>query len=105
MRRTRHHEVYDPVIISREVSRDFSRHTSQRESSFDERETVAEVDPVFVPESSFEAQAVPATYQESGNNLHDADVISLDAMRSGSSSYQGEDLDIPAFLRKRSEVM
>jgi hypothetical protein len=34
-----------------------------------------------------------------------AEVISLDAMRSAPPSYQAEDLDIPAFLRKRTEVM
>jgi hypothetical protein len=32
-------------------------------------------------------------------------VITLDAMRSAAPSYQAEDLDIPAFLRKRSDVM
>jgi cell division protein FtsZ len=105
MRRTRHHEVYDPVIISREVSRDFSRHASQQEPQFDDREPVTEAEPAFVPESSFEAETAPAAYQESRNNLHDAEVISLDAMRSAGCGYQAEDLDIPAFLRKRSEVM
>ena len=34
-----------------------------------------------------------------------AEVISLDGMRSSAPSYQTEDLDVPAFLRKRSEVM
>jgi hypothetical protein len=32
-------------------------------------------------------------------------VISVDTMRSGIPNYQAEDLDVPAFLRKRSEVM
>jgi hypothetical protein len=32
-------------------------------------------------------------------------VIPLDAMRSAAPIYQVEDLDVPAFLRKRSEVM
>jgi len=32
-------------------------------------------------------------------------VISLDGMRTASPSYTPEDLDVPAFLRKRNEVM
>jgi hypothetical protein len=36
---------------------------------------------------------------------HAAEVISLDAMRTVAPVYQAEDLDVPAFLRKRSEVM
>jgi hypothetical protein len=45
-------------------------------------------------------------FQESapGNTGH-AEVISLDAMRSAAPSYEAEDLDVPAFLRKRNEVM
>jgi len=34
-----------------------------------------------------------------------ADVIALDAMPSSVPTYQPEDLDVPAFLRKRTEVM
>jgi hypothetical protein len=39
-----------------------------------------------------------------------ADVISLDSMRSGvltnlSANFEQDDLDVPAFLRKRNEVM
>jgi hypothetical protein len=92
MRRPRHHENYDPVIVSRQVSR-------QRDH-FDEPEPVAEPEPVFEPDPA------PAAFQESapGSTSH-AEVISLDAMRSVAPSYQAEDLDVPAFLRKRSEVM
>jgi hypothetical protein len=32
-------------------------------------------------------------------------MISFDAMRSSTPNYQAEDLDVPAFLRKRNEVM
>ncbi len=109
MRRPRHHENYDPVIVSREgLSRDFSRevsrHVSQRD--FDEPETVVEPEPVFVPEPSFEPSPSPVAFQESasGSSSH-AEVISLDSMRTPAPSYQAEDLDVPAFLRKRSEVM
>jgi cell division protein FtsZ len=96
MRRPRHQESYDPVILSRHVSRD----------RFDEPEPVVEPEPVFVPEPAFEPEPTPVAFQESapGNTGH-AEVISLDAMRSAAPSYEAEDLDVPAFLRKRNEVM
>jgi cell division protein FtsZ len=104
MRRARHHENYDPVIISRDASRQSSRQISQERDPFDE--PVADPEPVFVPEASFEPSPGPAAFQESasGSAAH-AEVISLEAMRTAAPSYQAEDLDIPAFLRKRSEVM
>src|ERR1022692_4774019 len=103
MRRTRHHENYDPVIISREVS----RHVSHQHDHFREPEPVAEPEPVFEPEPAFEPDPAPVAFQESDpvGAPHAAEVISLDAMRSAAPSYQAEDLDIPAFLRKRSDVM
>ena len=100
MRRARQHENYDPVILSREVSREASRQRNR----FDEPETVAEPEPVFVPESAFEPDPAPVAFREPGNASH-AEVISLDAMRSAPPSYQAEDLDVPAFLRKRNDVM
>ncbi len=105
MRRPRHHENYDPVIMSREVSRHVSHQdVSHQRDRFDQPETVAEPEPVFEPEPAFEPEPTPVAFQESGNASH-ADVISLDAMRSTAPTYQAEDLDVPAFLRKRSEVM
>jgi len=100
MRRARQRENYDPVILSRDVSREASR----QRNHFDEPEPVAEPEPVFVPESAFESDPAPVAFREPGNASH-AEVISLDAMRSGPPSYQAEDLDVPAFLRKRNEVM
>jgi cell division protein FtsZ len=99
MRRNRHRETYDPVIISHQVSR-------QREH-FYEPEPAAEPEPVFVPESAFEPDPVPVAFHDSEplSASHSAEVISLDAMRSAAPTYQAEDLDVPAFLRKRSEVM
>ena len=101
MRRPRQHENYDPVIVSREVSHQVSR---QRDH-FREPEPVAEPEPVFEPEPAFEPDPAPVAFRESapGNASH-AEVIALDAMRSVAPSYQAEDLDVPAFLRKRSEV-
>jgi len=107
VRRARHHENFDPVILSREVSREASRHVSHQSDHFREPEPVAEPEPVFEPEPAFEPDPAPAAFQEStpvSASPH-AEVISLDAMRSAPPSYQVEDLDIPAFLRKRSEVM
>ena len=102
IRRSRRHENYDPVIMSREVS----RHISHQRDRFDEPETRAEPVPVFEPEPVFEPDPASAAFQESAlGNASPAEVISLDAMRSGAPSYQDEDLDIPAFLRKRSDVM
>jgi cell division protein FtsZ len=106
MRRSRHPENYDPVIITREVSRHVFHHISHEREPFDEPETVAEPVPVFEPEPVFEPDPAPVAFQESTpGNASQAEVISLDAMRSDAPNYQSEDLDIPAFLRKRSEVM
>jgi cell division protein FtsZ len=100
MHRSRHRENYDPVILSRDVSREVSR----QRNHFDEPEPVAEPEPVFVPEPAFEPDPAPVAFREPGNASH-AEVISLDAMRSAPPSYQAEDLDVPAFLRKRNDVM
>jgi cell division protein FtsZ len=96
--RARRHQTCDPVILSREVPRE--------RDPFREPEPVAEPEPVFVPEPAFEPDPAPVAFQEleTASAPH-AEVIPLDAMRSAPSSYQVEDLDIPAFLRKRSEVM
>jgi cell division protein FtsZ len=117
MRRSRHQENYDPVILSRDVSRHASHQVSR--NHFLERESVAESEPVFEPETSFEPDSEPAAFRESaaGKASHAGDVISLDAMRTvipspesvdgpnDGPNYEAEDLDVPAFLRKRSEVM
>jgi len=100
MRRTRHHDTYDPVIVSRETSRHVSR------DHFRDVEPVLEAEPVFEPEQTFAPEPAPVAFQESTslNGSRSAEVISLDAMRSA-PNYQAEDLDVPAFLRKRSEIM
>jgi cell division protein FtsZ len=105
MRRSRHHDNYDPVIISRETTRHVSRELSL--DDFDEPHPPARSEPVFEPETAFVPESTPVAFQESSADgvSHSADVISLDAMRSGAPNYQAEDLDVPAFLRKRSEIM
>jgi hypothetical protein len=49
---------------------------------------------------AFESTMPPPSYSS-----QQAEVISLDGMRSAAPSYQPEDLDVPAFLRKRNDVM
>jgi cell division protein FtsZ len=103
MRRPRQHENYDPVI----VSRDTSRHVSRQRDYFHAPEPVAEPEPIFEPEPSFQPDPAPVAFQESvsANSSFAGEVISFDGMRSPAPNYQSEDLDVPAFLRKRSEVM
>ena len=98
----RSRENYDPVIISREVL----RRVSHSRDHFDQPQTVPEPDPVFEPEPAFEPGPPPAAFQESAPaNASHGEMISFDAMRSSTPNYQAEDLDVPAFLRKRNEVM
>jgi len=96
MRRLRQRENYDPVILSRDASRESSRR-------FHVSEPAAEPEPVFEPESAFEPDPSPIGLREA-TQPH-GDVISLDGMRTVAPSYQAEDLDVPAFLRKRTDVM
>jgi len=103
MRRPRLHESYDPVIVSREA-RHVSQHASRRDH-FDDPAPMIEPEPVFEPEPAFEPETAPVGFQESTVSAsHSAAVISMDAMRSA-PTYEVEDLDVPAFLRKRNEVM
>jgi cell division protein FtsZ len=104
--RSRRRESYDPVIISREASRDTARHVARGRDRFDESEPMVEPETAFVPEPTFEPDPAPVAFHESapGNASH-GEVISLDEMRSGAPNYHAEDLDVPAFLRKRSDVM
>jgi cell division protein FtsZ len=97
MRNPRRHESFDPVIVSRHHER---LHVP---------EPVAEPEPVFEPEPAFEPDPMPAAFQEladpATHGAAHAEVISLDAMRTPPPSYSPDDLDVPAFMRKRSEVM
>ena len=95
IRNQRRAESFDPVIVSRHHGRS---HVS---------EPVTEPEPVFEP--AFEPDPAPAAFQESASpaphSAPRAEVISLDGMRAAPPSYSPEDLDVPAFMRKRSEVM
>ena len=66
-----------------------------------------EPEPQFQPEPTFEPDPQPTMIHESvpaPTPAHD-EVISLDAMRTPPPTYAAEDLDVPAFMRKRSDVM
>jgi cell division protein FtsZ len=123
MRRPRQHESFDPVIMSREVSRRISHHVTDdvmnavshdqfNATSHDDEmaaQPTAEREPVFEAEPAFEPDRAPAAFMESAPppvfNPSPAEVISFDGLQSGGPVYQSEDLDVPAFLRKRNEVM
>ncbi|MFI5113653.1 MAG: cell division protein FtsZ [Terriglobales bacterium] len=100
--RLRRNQTCDPVIVPR--LRDHSR------------APLAEPEPVFEPafETAFEPDPAPVAFREPGPppamNLPQAEVIALDSMRAASPGYTppgytNEDLDVPAFMRKRNEVM
>ena len=92
MRRSRRHEVFDPVIVSRERDR------------FPEAEQIAESEPAFEPEPAFQPDTPPAVIQQAAMpSTQAAELISLETLRA--PGFVPDDLDVPAFLRKRSEVM
>ena len=93
VRHLRRHENSDPVIMSRHHER---FHVPEPEI---EPEPVMEREPAFEPDMPVAIQTAAAT------PVSQAEVISLDGMRTASPSYTPEDLDVPAFLRKRNEVM
>ncbi|MGB8978763.1 MAG: hypothetical protein WCC32_13815, partial [Terriglobales bacterium] len=56
--------------------------------------------PVDSMHTGVEHAPTPAAF-----NSQQGEVISLDGMRMSAPTYQAEDLDVPAFLRKRNDVM
>ncbi|MFY9560683.1 MAG: cell division protein FtsZ [Terriglobales bacterium] len=96
MRPPRRHETSDPVIVSRHHER------------FHVPEPMIEPEPSFEREPAFEPDPAPVAFQTASatsvNQAH-AEVILLDGMRTAAPNYTPEDLDVPAFLRKRSDVM
>jgi cell division protein FtsZ len=93
MRHLRRHENSDPVIMSRHHER------------FHVPEPMIEPEPSFEPEPTFEPDPAPVAFQTAQVSQAHAEVISLDGMRAAQPSYTPEDLDVPAFLRKRNDVM
>ena len=95
VRHLRRHENSDPVIMSRHHER---FHVPEPEV---EPEPVMEREPAFEPDMPVAFQTAAPTQVSQAH----AEVISLDGMRTASPSYTPEDLDVPAFLRKRNDVM
>jgi len=94
MRSSRRRETFDPVIVSRHHER---LHVP---------EPVVEPEHVFEHEPAFEPDPAPAASQEPVAPVRaSAEVIPLEAMRTPAPAYSADDLDVPAFMRKRSEVM
>jgi cell division protein FtsZ len=106
VRRPRHQETFDPFIMPREVSRE--RLAAHQHNHLAEPEPVAG-EPEFDPEPSFEPDPMPVApavlEQSMQTSASQAEVLSFDDMRTSAPTYQVDDLDVPAFLRKRSEVM
>src|SRR5215470_18117985 len=86
MRRSRRNELFDPVIVSRERDR------------FAEPEPIVEPDPDFEPEPAFQPDPPPTVIQQSAVQGQ-GEVISLETLRA--PGFVPDDLDVPAFLRKR----
>jgi len=106
MRRLRQQEIYDPVILSRNASRESSWEGSRQRDRYHVSDQAAEPEPAFELEPAFEPDPAPVSFRESSQagGSH-GEVIGLDGMRTVAPSYQAEDLDVPAFLRKRTDVM
>jgi cell division protein FtsZ len=106
MRRLRQQEIYDPVILSRNAPRESSWEGSRQRDRYHVSDQAAEPESAFEPEPAFEPDPAPVAFRESSQagGSH-GEVIGLDGMRTVAPSYQAEDLDVPAFLRKRTDVM
>jgi len=106
MRRLRQQENYDPVILSRNASRDSGWDSPRQRDRYVVSDQAAEPEPTFEPEPAFQPEPAPVAFRNASpaSGTH-GDVISLDGMRTVAPSYQAEDLDVPAFLRKRTDVM
>jgi cell division protein FtsZ len=104
IRRPRHHEAFDPIIVPRQ--RPVMDHAD------DFAEPVAAGDDEFGrdPEPSFQPDPAPTSFEpaagvHAGFSPAQAEVVSLDGMRAATPNYHADDLDVPAFLRKRTDVM
>ena len=110
MRRARQHENFDPIIVSRHVSRHISDDAPYEVSRSRDQFEQSVPEPAFETEPSFQPDPSPVTFQESAPPPQSfaapqAEVISFDGLQSVAPTYQAEDLDVPAFLRKRNDVM
>ena len=105
VKRPRHNESFDPIIVPRH--RDHFHLTDHADDFADEPVArVEDREPTFEP--AFEPDPAPAAFEHTppaAFNSQQGEVISLDGMRTSTPTYVAEDLDVPAFLRKRNDVM
>jgi cell division protein FtsZ len=105
--RHRHTEVRTSFAASHDEAMDFPESASQRDPiSEPPRHIMSE------PDMSHEQISDDRSFMESAPQATEqvAEVAPLDSMRSGvltnlSVNFEQDDLDVPAFLRKRNEVM
>jgi cell division protein FtsZ len=88
VRRQRHSESFDPIIVPRMRERTFAP----------EPEPELEAEPKFEPDSK------PMIMQEASPAPR-AEAIPIETVQPPPPAYQSEDLDVPAFMRKRTDVM
>jgi cell division protein FtsZ len=92
--RQKRHESFEPVIVPRH--RDHFH--------------APEPEPIAEPEPRFEPDPKPTMIMQENTGAApamiapSAEVVSLDSMRTPPPAYQPDDLDVPAFLRKRLEL-
>jgi cell division protein FtsZ len=90
VRRQRHSESFDPVIVPR----------------MRERTYIPEPEPELEPEPKFEPDSKPMIMQDaSPATSARAEAIPVETVQPPPPAYQPEDLDVPAFMRKRTDVM
>jgi cell division protein FtsZ len=88
VRRQRHSESFDPVIVPR-----------MRERTFPP-------EPELEPEPRFEPDSKPMIMQEASPAASGrTETIPAETVQPPPPAYQPEDLDVPAFMRKRTDVM
>ena len=121
LRRNRHRESYDPVIMPRHRDHvyttarpgDFADEAAEDARAFDALRAVSRPsssEPSFEPEPTFQPDPTPVAFEPampppSSLNAPQAEVVSHDGMQTAATAYHADDLDVPAFLRKRNDVM
>jgi len=109
MRRPRQSEVFDPIIVPRHRDPYPVRDQAYGFANEPVNEGSADGEPSFEPEPAFTPDPHPVTFEpampSASFTVQPGEVISMDGMRSAAPAYQAEDLDVPAFLRKRTDVM
>jgi len=100
MQRPLSSEIFDPVIVPRHRDH-FAAAAAEDSAAEPPAENATE--PAFEPEPAFQPDPAPVGFDQSPTpsfTAVQAEVISLDGMRTSAPTYLAEDLDVPAFLRR-----